>query len=152
MPISDFDSTISKLAMVARKNGHASSISRSNPGSAARSASPAPYHPGSMTRACAQLNTQGIARRSSIRCELERDAGRDPVLRSEILTNGVICRKKVVNPPLSYTRERYARKACSERAPIAAAKRELHSLDNEALSSDASTVAAVMDSRFAAAL
>src|SRR6267142_3091462 len=106
MPISDFDSTISKLSTVARKNGQASSISRNNTVSAERSACPTPYQPGSMTRACAQLNTHGIARRSSMRGELERDAGRDPILSSEISTKGVIWRKKVENPGVSYTRER----------------------------------------------
>src|SRR6266850_1676283 len=76
------------------------------PNAADRSACPTPYQPGSMTRAWAQLNTHGIARRSSMRCELVRDAGRDPILSSEISSKGVICRKKVENPGVSYTRER----------------------------------------------
>src|SRR5271169_401799 len=150
MPISDLDNTISKLSTVARKNGHASSISRSRPVSAACSACPTPYHPGSITRACAQLNTQGIARRSSIRCELERDAGRDPILRSEISSDGVICRKKLENPGVSYTNERYARNASRDRLSIAAAKRRALAPDSDAFSSDARSVAAVIDSKFAA--
>ena len=89
MFISDLDSTISKLSRVARKNGHASSISRSNPLSAERSACPTPYQPGNITRACAQLNTHGIARRSSMRCELVREAGRDPIFCS---SSSQICR------------------------------------------------------------
>src|SRR5580692_1887111 len=122
MPISDLDSTISKLSTVARKNGHASSISRSNPLSDARSAWPTPYHPGNITRACAQLKTQGIARRSSMRCELERDAGREPIFSSEISSDGVICRKNVEKPAVSYTKERYARNASRDRLCMAAAK------------------------------
>src|SRR5271169_3740110 len=132
MPISDLDNTISRLSTVARKNGHASSISRSNPVSDARSACPTPYHPGSITRACAQLNTQGIARRSSMRCELEREAGRDPILRSEISSDGVICLKNVAKPAVSYTKERYARKASRERFSMAAAKRRALSADSDA--------------------
>src|ERR1039458_5039866 len=87
--------------------GHASSISCSKPVSAKeRSACPTPYQPGNMTRACAQLNTQGIARKSSMRSELVRDAGREPILSCEISTSGVICRKKVEKPSVSYTSER----------------------------------------------
>src|SRR5882724_13275527 len=149
--MSDFDSTISRLSTVERKNGHVSNISRSSPVSAERSACPTPYQPGNMARACAQLNTHGIARRSSMRCEFVRDAGREPILSSEISSKGVICRKKVENPSVSYTRERYARNACAERPSMADAKRKRFGLDREGFSSDASTVAAVMDSRFAAA-
>ena len=38
--------------------------------SQALTAVPKPYQPGSISRHCAQLNTQGIARRSSMRVEL----------------------------------------------------------------------------------
>ena len=107
MPMSDFDSTISRLSTVARKNGHASSISRNRAGSAnERSACPTPYQPGNMTRAWAQLNTQGMARRSSIRSELVRDAGREPIFRSAISLSGVICRKNRGKPSVPYTKER----------------------------------------------
>ena len=43
-------------------------------------AEPKPYHPGSIRRHCAQLNTQGMARRSSIWVEALREAGRLPML------------------------------------------------------------------------
>ena len=42
-------------------------------------AEPKPYQPGSISRHCAQLNTQGIARRSSISRVFLRDAGRLPM-------------------------------------------------------------------------
>jgi len=59
---------------------------------------PAPYQPGSITRACAQLNTQGMARRSSIRSDLVRLAGREPILSPAISAIGVIWRKKARLP------------------------------------------------------
>src|SRR5438034_9224371 len=40
---------------------------------------PKPYQPGSMSRHCAQLNTHGIVRRSSIPAEGFRDDGRLPM-------------------------------------------------------------------------
>ena len=40
---------------------------------------PKPYQPGSISRHCAQLNTQGMARRSSISRVFLRDAGRLPM-------------------------------------------------------------------------
>ena len=40
---------------------------------------PKPYQPGSISRHCAQLNTQGIARRSSISRVFLREAGRLPM-------------------------------------------------------------------------
>ena len=46
-----------------------------------------------MIRACAHENTQGIARRSSIRVDLVRDAGRLPMLSSAISLIGVVNRK-----------------------------------------------------------
>ena len=45
---------------------------------------PKPYQPGSISRHCDQPNTQGIARRSSMRRELVREAGRLPMLRLAI--------------------------------------------------------------------
>src|SRR5277367_6267556 len=152
MPISDFDSTISRLSTVARKKGHASSISLSNPPSAPLSACPTPYHPGNITRACAQLKTQGIARKSSMRCELERDAGREPIFSSDISVSGVICLKNDAKPSVSYTRARYALNASLDRFCMAAAKRCPLSPETEAFSSEANRVAAVMDSRYVAAL
>ena len=41
---------------------------------------PKPYQPGSISRHCAQLNTQGMARRSSMARVFLRDAGRLPML------------------------------------------------------------------------
>ena len=43
-------------------------------------AEPKPYQPGSISRHCAQLNTQGIARKSSIAVVFLREAGREPIL------------------------------------------------------------------------
>jgi hypothetical protein len=54
---------------------------------------PKPYQPGSITRHCAQLNTQGMARRSSMPCFFERDAGRLPILRLAISSSTVDSRK-----------------------------------------------------------
>ena len=45
----------------------------------ASTALPKPYQPGSISRHCAQLNTQGIARRSSMARVFLRDAGRLPM-------------------------------------------------------------------------
>ena len=45
---------------------------------------PKPYHPGSMSRHWAQLNTHGMALRSSIFRVFLRDAGRLPMLSVEI--------------------------------------------------------------------
>jgi hypothetical protein len=39
-----------------------------------------PYQPGNIKRHCAQLNTQGIARKSSISRVFLREAGRLPML------------------------------------------------------------------------
>ena len=98
----DLASTISMLSRVDWKNGQLAAISRSRPRSAkALSAWPAPYHPGNITRACAQLNTQGMARKSSMRSDLVRDAGRDPIFSSAISVSGVIWRKKVLKPAVS---------------------------------------------------
>ena len=45
----------------------------------ASTALPKPYQPGSISRHCAQLNTQGMARRSSISRVFLREAGRLPM-------------------------------------------------------------------------
>ena len=45
---------------------------------------PNPYHPGNINRHCAQLNTQGMARRSSISRVFLREAGRLPMFRVAI--------------------------------------------------------------------
>ena len=50
----------------------------------ASTALPKPYQPGSISRHCAQENTQGIARRSSIARVFLRDAGRLPMFSVEI--------------------------------------------------------------------
>jgi len=93
---------------MARKNGHSRSICRrsSSPPSPwrarkLRTAVPKPYHPGSITRHCAHENTHGIARRSSMRCEALRDAGREPMLSWLISTIGVVPRKYSTKPGVS---------------------------------------------------
>ena len=45
---------------------------------------PNPYQPGSISRHCAQLNTQGMARRSSISRVFLREAGRLPIFKVAI--------------------------------------------------------------------
>ena len=68
----------------------------------ARSTPPAkPYQPGSMKRACDQLNTQGMARRSSMRRLAVREAGRLPMLSWTISPMGVADQKKSVKPGVS---------------------------------------------------
>src|SRR3989344_1166918 len=93
--MSDFASTISILPSSAPKKGQLAAISLSSTLSAnPENASPVPYQPGSMTRACAQLNTQGIARKSSNAVDLVRLDGRDPIFSVAISAIGVIARKK----------------------------------------------------------
>jgi len=88
---------------VARKNGQRScmSASSSRPSGAvashASTADPNPYQPGSISRHWPKLNTQGIARRSSILDEAVRDAGRLPMLSSTISAIGVDARKYAAN-------------------------------------------------------
>ena len=69
-------------------------------------AEPNPYQPGSIRRHWAQLKTQGMARRSSIRSDALREAGRLPILRPPISAMGVACRKKRLKPSVSYTSPR----------------------------------------------
>jgi hypothetical protein len=52
-------------------------------------AEPKPNQPGSIARACDQLKTHGIARKSSIRVELVREGGRLPIFKSDISGKGV---------------------------------------------------------------
>ena len=49
--------------------------------------------PGSIARACDQLKTHGMARKSSMAVEFVREAGRLPIFRSEISGKGVDWRK-----------------------------------------------------------
>ncbi len=67
----------------------------------AEAAPPKPYQPGSITRAWDQLNTHGMARRSSIFGEAVREAGRLPILSSAISGRGVDWRKKSSKPGVS---------------------------------------------------
>ena len=68
----------------------------------ARAAPPAkPYQAGSMIRACDQLKTHGIARRSSIRRLAVREAGRLPMFRPTISEIGVAAQKKASKPGVS---------------------------------------------------
>ena len=57
-----------------------------------------PYQPGSMIRAWLQENTHGMARRSSMRVDAVRDAGRLPMLSSAISRSGVAARNHSTNP------------------------------------------------------
>ena len=87
--------TISILARVVAKNGQlcASSASASTDTPAPAIADPKPYQPGSITRDCDQENTHGMARRSSIRPDGVRDAGRLPIFNVAISRIGVAARK-----------------------------------------------------------
>ena len=93
-------STMSMFDSVSGRSGQSSCIACSSAspssGSAAihsSTAVPKPYQPGSIRRHCAQLNTQGIARRSSMRVPLGRDAGRLPMLSVAISPSTVDSRK-----------------------------------------------------------
>jgi len=95
----DFDIRTQNMNEDERKNGHAFTIAcsvASSPGFFASHASiavPTPYQPGSMIRHCDHENTHGIARRSSMRVDFVRDAGRLPMLSSAISLIGVASRK-----------------------------------------------------------
>ena len=67
---------------------------------------PAPYQPGSMMRHWVHEKTHGMARRSSMRFEDVRDAGRLPMLSCAISLIGVIARNTSTKPSVSYTSER----------------------------------------------
>src|SRR6516225_2705757 len=85
-----FDSTMSMFESIVAKNDHSLCIcwSLATPSGClsrkACTAEPKPNQPGSMRRHCAQENTQGIARRSSMAVVFLREAGRDPMLRLAI--------------------------------------------------------------------
>src|SRR5260221_13363694 len=85
----------------------------------ALTAAPKPYQAGSIKLHCAQLNTHGLARRSSIRADDLRDDGRLPMFRLAISSITVDSRKKRSKPSVSYTRLRYARYASAARTSIA---------------------------------
>ena len=97
-----------------RNHGQRSCISRSSVKRAsssptqAETAEPTPNQPGSISRHWLQLNTQGMARRSSMRPELVRDAGREPMFIVDSSTTGVICLNQSEKPGVSYTSRRYA--------------------------------------------
>jgi hypothetical protein len=62
---------------------------------------PKPYQPGSVMRHWPQLKVQGIARRSSMRCDGLREAGREPMLSSAISRIGVAWKKYSAKPGVS---------------------------------------------------
>jgi hypothetical protein len=84
---------------------------------------PAPYHPGNMIRHWLQLNTHGMARRSSIRSEFERDAGRLPMFSVLISRIGVIERNTDSNSAVSCTNARYDAYDDADSASMAATNR-----------------------------
>jgi hypothetical protein len=73
-----------------------------------------------MKRACDQLNTHGMARRSSILRLAVRLAGRLPMFRPTISPIGVADQKKSSNAGSSYTRARKPWNDASARAVMAA--------------------------------
>src|SRR5262245_8077491 len=91
------------------KNGHSRYISlnifmpsRGRAASQALIAVPNPYQPGSISRHCDQPKTQGIARKSSIRVEFLREAGRLPIFRLAISPMTVVFKMYSLNPAVSY--------------------------------------------------
>src|SRR5271157_1947361 len=100
MPISVLDSTMSMLDISPRKNAQCLYIafnceSPDSPFCAMNcfTALPKPNQPGNKVRFKLQLNTQGIARKSSMRFEGLRDEGRLPILSSAISRIGVEVKK-----------------------------------------------------------
>src|ERR1700722_13070115 len=109
----DFESTMSMLDSVVRKKGQFLYIARrcSSPCSGSASmnsstAAPNPNQPGSIRRHCAQENTHGIARRSSIAWVFLREAGREPMLRVALSEMTVEDQKYFTKPSVSYTSPR----------------------------------------------
>ena len=101
------------LDTTVRNHGHRSCISR-NSASEPRprrpspsTAVPTPNQPGSIRRHWLQLDTHGIARRSSMRPELVRDAGREPMFIVDSSTMGVIARNHSSNPGSRRPSSRY---------------------------------------------
>ena len=82
----------STMAILMNTPGQASAIAFSSAMSWPSTAEPKPNQPGSMTRDCDQLNTHGMARRSSILGDAVREEGREPILRSAISAIGVAAR------------------------------------------------------------
>ena len=67
---------------------------------------PKPYQPGNITRLWAQLNTQGMARKSSMVQSALREAGRLPMFKLAISEITVDCLKYSRNPSVLYTNSR----------------------------------------------
>ena len=84
MVMSALAMTISMFWIRVRKKGQSRAMTRNSSRSAAPAAEPKPNQPGSMTRDCDQLKTQGMARRSAIDCDALREAGRLPMLSAAI--------------------------------------------------------------------
>ena len=107
MPTSTLASTIEAFenaVRVKRESRLSSRTSSRRPAdSAAARADPRPNQPGSERRHWLQAKTQGMARRSSMRSEADRDAGRLPTLSREISVTGVTDRKKAGNSGSSCT-------------------------------------------------
>src|SRR5215831_19281401 len=95
--------TISMLDSAEAKNGQLASSRASSSMSTPQfqTADSNPNQPGSLTLACDQENTQGMARRSSMRSEAVREGGRLPMLRFEISRIGVASRKNSGKPGVS---------------------------------------------------
>ena len=109
-----------------RKNGQSrymrcSMLTRAASVPNASKAAPAPYHPGNRMRHWLQLNTHGIARRSSMRSDAVREAGRLPTVIELISRTGVMARKRVTKPGVSYTRLRYAFSDAADSSSMAVA-------------------------------
>ena len=64
-------------------------------------AEPKPYQPGSMMRHWAQLNTHGMARRSSMAVDFLREAGRLPMFSAAISEITVDSQKYCSKPSVS---------------------------------------------------
>ena len=64
-------------------------------------AEPKPNQPGSISRHCAQENTQGMARRSEIAVVFLREAGREPMLSVAISVMTVDDQKYFSKPSVS---------------------------------------------------
>ena len=94
--VSDLAATEPRLrGIVAHVSLEKGDAADSDLASHAFTAAPKPYHPGSISRHCAQLNTHGMARRSSMPWRRERDAGRLPMFRVAISSSTEIGRAHV---------------------------------------------------------
>src|SRR4029078_6613558 len=93
----DFARDISRFSTRARKKGQSRKRVRSSVGGTPSSPLPAPSQAGTMQRVWVHANTQGMARGDSSSPAPEasgRDAGREPISRSESSSTGVKARKK----------------------------------------------------------